>query len=1146
MINTTERIIILAKGNLNDLIRQSLDSVYRTLEHKHGRVEEVKKSDKKRPFMYLFGQHNLRTDAVFDEEFLQQLLTFSMTVSQNNGARAFFEFLSDYLNDSYPAASAISSIKQNIKHLLVSLWDRQAILLPTVFGGGSKFIPPPIANELYTFVMSYASKVAPEGHSESMLLIDTSRRMFSYMPRILWATTWRAVEDVSIFELAELHREQCLFIAGKSTTPFISSRGVPWSLFLSELFREYPGRVSYSDAQLKAYSRWAIGMSLDYPFSEHESVLEERKKARSLRERLKSPKAGKAGKAESALSSLCIQPSHEAALRYFAQFVRKTRRGLNWINCEPIYPGREHVKNSNQTRIWREMFQAFLHHRKTILGYEAEDNVISSLNIFSDYLFLYLPWWKEIYPESNVDLPESPKTFGRYAFINRSAPAPLEKYPITFPEAVRLRRPSSHSQYQALKHIDLFFKFVEAEFSDDESVAGKDFRNPIISQFDQPRLRKPTKTTKVVFPKNSYGYLIYYGYAVEAFGEFIQQKCLDKQFSQVELRKLSTTRWFETETYGFVPFVRYRGKLTRLTRIPNVFTWANRQIEREGRASEQLFIPHLTTLRLLISATETGLRLIGLRWLDQRTWDKGNLGSTNSSQFSYAPSEKNVYKLSVSTDKMKDGAWETLIVYRVRSLLLREQEFQMSIDEPDINDSIPYEDREHSRFGQIVPLFRSAKSSHPINESLYHDYWVAFLTGFQEFFQSATGSFVQFVMVKPTCTASGKSGGHKEIVDDKGLRNCPVSILAINTPHSCRATYATNRNGLLETSDIAELLGHASPDVTTYYQSPRAEDLQKKLADCDRAIFDDYRLFDPEDEAYIRPDKQESSLVRSFLMNRDATLKQFGFMPSISLWSTADSTNLDEDGMKMLREGPMSLIRFRETHICPVGEECPLDIVQKIGSFRRCGLCPLAMKCVDHLPSIAAKISALHERIQYLTKHKKQLEEAGEITVADALWDEMELEANEMLAWKASEELLAKIYQEKIHNSDNDSDEVVYHVERPDIVRRLLQSVTRKTEQADFLLLRIAESNAYPSLQTPQIQAIAANFLRSMMAGNSLSGLLTDVAGPIDVTRAAAMLKTAMQANQLSIADMGKLLTDNTEILPYPMFTKELGTSDEE
>ncbi|MBL8474608.1 MAG: site-specific integrase [Methyloversatilis sp.] len=1115
MVNTTDGIVLLETNNLNDAVRLAIEAVLSHLTVRYSSPPKRIKWASPHGFQYLFSDANIRKNANFDGEFLTTAFQFSGLDSQNRGASDYFNQLDKYLHGLRPDACAIASVKQGVKLLLVELWKRKVVLLPTVFSPGSHFDPIPIASELYSFIQSFDHNTASKG-----VVDEGARRLFYYMPRILFATTWGTPEDVSVKELAVLHRAQRLFMTGKSDIRFITSP-VPWSLFLSELQKSFPSRVNFSPDDLIGYSQWAASGMVEHSYAEF--LTQQRNiKSYSLpkRRRLFDYSSPKNHERNEVLLGLSNSKFHADALKYLKQYFGGNRRGLDWLDDESFhYSGREHISLNGLVPFWRQAMKDFLKHRKQVKGYEDDKSVTASLNHLADYLFLYLPWWKEIFPKSTLALPSAPKEFSRAAFVSRSSDLPLEEFPETLLSILKVRRSSKDSQYAALKHIQIFFRFVESAFSEDENIAGHNFRNPIYGEFDLPRVAKRTKTSKVVFPKGAYSYLVHYVYAVEAMGEFLSSKCMGSEFSEKKLLALKKMRWIDTAEFGFVPLIRFKGRVTHLTQVPNVFDWEVRTFKDSRNIKEEHFVPHLTTLRLLMVAIETGLRLAGLLWLDKRTWDKENSEGPLTTEFSFLPNGPYLYRLFVNTDKTKESPWVTEIVFRVRSVLLRESAFQLSIDEPGMNDSVPYKDREDSRFGEIVPLFRGSSSPKPITVSHYSEKWALLLTGFQSFFSNVQGHRALFVKVTPV-SISPNSDEIKTVIMKDGTQFCPVSILAINTPHACRATYATNRQGLIETSDIAIQLGHSSTAVTEYYQSPRAEDLHEKLEAADRAIFDDVQRFESENQAYVRADKPDSVLARSFMADREAALKQFRVMPPIALWNTAETESLNGESIEELRSGPMSLVRFHPTHICPVGDECPADVIKLAGDFRRCGMCPLALKGIDHLPAIAAKKNWLLERIRYQLKQRDSFESSGDVEAAENLWDSVELDTNEWVGWQLSEEVLVKSHAEAMAEHGSSDEGLFYHAEQPEVVRNHLQRVVKYSSEVEFLLSRIAESNAYPTLQTPQIQAVASGIRRRLLASQDSQNFFSELPGPVDVTLAATMLKTLIGIKKLSLADL--------------------------
>src|SRR5205807_10393386 len=133
----------------------------------------------------------------------------------------------------------------------------------------------------------------------------------------------------------------------------------------------------------------------------------------------------------------------------------------------------------------------------------------------------------------------------------------------------------------------------------------------------------------------------------------------------------------------------FNEKVHLIRDIPRVFSIVKRTIRGLHGDLDDIHIPHLTTLRVLIVGLETGLRIQSVQWLDRRTWDSRNANK---------PFGSYIYDLLVNTDKKKERPWIAPIVYRARDVLLREQRFQESIVENQMKRLIPYEHRPASRF----------------------------------------------------------------------------------------------------------------------------------------------------------------------------------------------------------------------------------------------------------------------------------------------------------------------------------------------------------------------------------------------------------------------------------------------------------------
>lgn len=1089
MINLTGHLQFLISGaKLHASVRSAVGHAAGLIEEQRGRSPGGR-DYQTFAFATMFGSPTLPASKRYDEHFLEAAFEVVQTMPSAS-PKAAVDVLASHSTALPPPATGMAALRRGLKLLLVRLWQQDALLLPTIFNAGPSFDVDRFPNPLVTWVRG----LRPDDSA-------TDLRLFMFGHRLIWATTWRSPQDVDLVEVAALARARVLHQHGNAAEPIAL---LPLSPFLAKLQAAFPSTVPFSTSDLARYSIWSLGHWIsDTPFEhfgQKPAPTPKRLRPKTQRQALPQPED---------------EDSHSTILRNFKALKGKGRQGLNWRDGSiPAYPGREHVDIGSLIPAWTECFNAYMHHRELVKGYRSTAEVLAALNLLADYLFYYLPWWKEAFPATKAPVPLSPRQFSRYAFVARHTAAGPAELPATLLELIRIRRPSNESAKVVVHQLSLFFEFVATHFADDEAIAGTSFRSPLNAEFDAPRIQTKSKTTKEVIPKHIYGHLLFYCYAVEEFGMHLEAMAKSGSITASH-RELAMAWDLKTGAFGLMPQVRYRGHSYPLTEVPNVFVWVERQLKQPAAgAGSTVFMPHASALRMLITALETGLRVQSVQWLDKISWRSLQTG---------VPPGSYTFPLLVNTDKTKTTSWKTFMVYRVQHMLQRQEAFQAQFVDADVFGPVDYEGLAAAPFDPIKPLFRSATGAYPLSDSLYDSYWRRLMVSFEAFYREATGEqHVRMFRLQPRLHDDGTP--RVLHTRDAGERPyCPISILAIHTPHACRATFATNRKGVLELSDAAELLGHANEVLTAHYDKPDEVDLRQRLLESDCAIVADYVQFHGEGGVHVRPDKPDSALVKSFARNREATVKAFKFMPPIALWSTEDS-KAEATGLKLLREGPMSRIRFRETHICPVGEECPADILEQIGEPKRCGSCPLAMKCVDHLPPIAAKRHQLLERIKYLHRKRGQLQDRGEpAAVLDEVWEAIELEVNELLGWELSEQILERMRQDA---TDDGNDRL--HVEQPEVVRRHLQKVARSSNTVEFVLQRIADSNAYPSMSTPQVQLAANQMKRKLLAGRGLDELSFDGDGVDDVRSVSTLLALMMKSEGISMSQMAARLAAPT------------------
>ncbi len=830
---------------------------------------------------------------------------------------------------------------------------------------------------------------------------------------------------------------------------------------------------------------------------------------------------------------------------YFSELGGSTHvkgfRPEGWLENPINYPGRQTVDVSRLGERWFLAFQAYLAHRSK--DYETDKEVRSALNILADYLLLYLPWWMALNPTITLDFPFSPKLFLRYFYVSRTRfhseeAQSLEALPRTLNEMLPLRKPTPGSRNVVRLALQSFFNFVITYFEDDSSFVTKGMPNPFRADFDKEVSRTRPKTDKIPFAEDVFPFLIHYGQALEAFGEFLQQEAyLRNRFRYLPNGEINNG--YDTKEWGYVPIFWYRGKRYRVDWIPNIYTIAKRTLfsNPSGQAGLyvqgnkinngvnriiSLYFPHLTVVRLLMALTETGLRGQSLQWLDRGTFDKlasdiGSLATLHGNAIS-----QSYHSLYINTDKSHEE-WSNLISWRVRRSLLAERNFQDSVADKFRNERAPYEDRENSRFLPVLSLFRSSQGAKPFSDSNYSSRWVEFLYGFQFFYNRKDGidkSDAEDALVLLT---------EKEAWED-GAKICDA-YLPIHAPHGCRATYATLKDGDLEVSEIAEQLGQSNTVVTNRYQVPQVGRLLKKLKAIDERVMSE-APYDPSGDGpeHLHPERPGSPVRVAFARNREESLSDFGFVPGVALWSLSELDG-DMSTLELLRRSPSSHIRWHSTHVCPVGNQCPSEVIANTGGMNRCGICPLAAKCIDHLPGIEAKQAELHERIRTASTRQRSLVACNATQAEIDNWHrQMELDTKELLGWKLSAEIL------RTRQTSIESEDKKYHTDQPELVRKHLQLVTRNQSESEFFLQRIADSNAYPSLESPEVRAKALRYTRIILAGQGRleDAALLDVPAHTELAVFASLVKPYVEAKGLSIEQLAAAVDDLPRITALP------------
>ena len=732
---------------------------------------------------------------------------------------------------------------------------------------------------------------------------------------------------------------------------------------------------------------------------------------------------------------------------------------------------------------WSGLFEEYLSYRKEVKRIETEKCVVSALKVLSDYLGYCLPIMYFVSGNREGVIPSSPKEFTRIPFM-ASKGKRISGIP-TFLEYVLKRRRSVATQYSILKNVHTFFEYIARSYSDDscEDIAGPNFRNPIWAEMDLPRQEGHAKrlTNKRAFKKHVIPHLLRWVYAVEEFGMFLKEENISLPYNAETV--------IYTADYGFTPSYIHLGIEYKVEEIPvSIF-----------RPKEKKSITSLSTLRMILLSLETGLRFQSSQWLCKKKWD----------EFNNPEDEKDVYILYVNTDKC-GPPFPTPILKRVRDFLLREQLDQEMLGVPD--QEILYEGRSNTRFASLVPLFRNAKTGKPYSDAWYSKVWLYLMRGFQKFYITNVGDITLVTAKKPKSDIDSVFF----TVDEDPY--CKVKLVPLYTPHSCRSTFINIHTQFIPLGDVADLVGHANEMVTSHYCYAHADELADKIKYADDEIMvqrGDHATI-KDGPAFIKAQGANSTLAKSFNKDRNETINAFGV---VSLQRVLDEKEDKKriTAIERLKASPMSQVVFRPTHICPVGEQCPEEVIKVTGAARRCGLCPLACRSVDHLPAISAKKNELLERIRSSQQAFNRLEKDGEMDALAEIWDAMEIDTQEFLAWSLTEDVLWDM------SKHLKKDETQYHTIEPELVRKHLERVVKKTSQQDFVLKRIVESNEYPTMQTDRVRIFADRIRRKMLVNPEDSlGIFDD---PSDsISDIASFIKTEMKTRNFTLEDLSRTL----------------------
>ena len=1013
-----------------------------------------------------------------------------------------------------PSLVQLGNVRQGLSFALMRLWSKGHILFPLNFLAyvHSHYVDLAASQnaEVALYFRNLALGKLKREESQPGLRPQERKSLLLDGQRLFWATDWHSFEDIDLQDLARAQAAIYAVRLGAYEFAIPNFASIPSGIILNELKGPLARRVKLSQRDYENYA----------------TTLDNEMRKYRIRRTFNGGANGSDN--ESLLHPDPNKLTDQSIIEFLqAASVGQGARQHGWLGVDSSFPSLQFLKVPGGARDWVSLLNEFLSHWDKRFESRAKRKALSA---FSDYLFVYLPWWCLAHPDSNVKYPSAPKDFNRYVFAKTSIPSaedsnnsPLTR-PLPFLSFVEKLFSTKTPRGIAQKAAFDFFQYLEEEYGGSSSPEirerfGDEFANPF-KEHDVHHEDRSKAIRAERLPHRVYLYLRKYMYAIESYLTVFQEVTNGSN----EQNPYDQSLFIDIDKFDLCcPFVTHAGAVHPITTVPTaylIFAGPILMREKEGKTRAVDRMITLSPLRLLILMGEVGLRGAAARYLDRITFSKFETGD----------SELFAKQLYVNTDKTRPKPYTTWVTPSVWDVLLREQTFASAVVDQRFADPVPYMGRSNSRFAPVYPLFLgagSAKYGWPVNDSTYRIYWKLCLYGFQIWYNSITGEKIELVVRKPGCGDGAP----------QNLRDLETNWTTIYTPHSLRATVISERTSIMPFDLNAELVGQTSATVAAYYAQPDIEELSQTLELSAQLLDHGWgqgalekvvsELLVARNRGYIHPSDPNSSLRQAVHEDRMRAAEKHGFI-SIGLMNQSEvDSELGTDakspkvgtGLDLLKDVSANQLSFWDTHICPCDDDCPAEVLPLIFQRKRCGLCPYAIKSLDNLPAIQAKKHQLESRARTAKAMAQVLRDKGaaEVEIQENL-DQADLDMLEAIGWHIAEHVLLDKHK-KLRDTDG-GEPTIYQVNDPVLLREKVVRIALPGTEVDRLLQRLGEANAYPSLQDQEIQEQARRIKRIILRQEE------DVfaADHDPITMLCASLKNMLDVKRITIEQLTEAL----------------------
>lgn len=1009
---------------------------------------------------------------------------------------------------SYKSSYAVA-IKTGLGVFLVALHSSGAITLPAMFvwpsmrqdrlDGFRRFeVGRYVSSELLAFIRTLDTQSDVLPHPAFLAVGGDKKRrewFLSYATKLLLALGWHRPEDANVEDLLRI----------KASENEISGRGempLAYNPLLDVINLAFPGRIKITSAD------WAIA----------------RKQSLESLER----KLGRKIQISDALQHLFKDgPRSDHDLLDEVMHFTATWGAPKRIKSLKRLPGLE-VDIQSMSKLWLQLEELYI--KKTVR--ESYSAIYTTLSWWNVYLFLYLPYWFDRNPGSELKFPSSPSMLLKSVFVSRLLESEYER-PVTYVEFMNSQ--AEHKEwkgsgyYAIILQLKGFFSFVERYSEDMPGCEG--FVQPLTAH-DFPKTSRPAATKKQPVPRRFFRVYLEYYETLIAYHAVVTNRVLDGTLGLENMRILEANgnvidTFATSSLVGFVPMLFTKTKSVPLQFIPNILDARVRTVT----GGRRLMLPHPHSIHQNLVALLTGIRHNHIQWLDRDKFDV--LVDEDDVEFTL---------LFVNTDKQKKEPWTPHVNFRVIEILRAQRSWFGLIEEPGFEAEQFYNENPKTKWPKFRALFAYASNGTPHGDRKYYEVWQLSLCGLQglmpdlpEFGRSREmlrllppGYFPDDVNLFAKLNEYGSQFQMGEY--------CPLRVTGPITPHSARVAVVSQFITFLAVDLIGHYITGQKPGVVPYYvhldqetiEAAQVHQAARMRAAALRGAYEPILEGGEKSTTFIHADNVNSSLARSMRSNIDETIIAHGGM-SISFSERA------RRGVDILRETAGIDVAFNKTEICPYGNNCPTDIVKELNGIRRCGLCPYAVRFIDHLPAVLAKKRQVAEMVdeleRLLASDAKTLLAKYSAEELDTLEGERSRLCEDLSGWTLSEEVL-EIMRQRIAAGQYTR---TWPVQKPEIIERDLRRVEIQTTASEYLLARLGESIAFPMLKSPQVRARFDLLRRELLArsGNLREAFSSDV--PVDpAAECAGLLKTIVAATGMTISQLTKLLESDAHLTGLP------------